>query len=435
MKKNQNAIEKNNKKMSSIAGKLHGQLVLAKLGAYFAADIFLAFILFLFWVINTELLADIDQFDWRVKRYFRFTDFRLDSFEYIIRRGDTIYLEKNATFLLIFVITVVAVAMFFQFFSIAVPYYGEYKRIKKTLTPINEMALRAEEISRISFDDSKFHTIENAIENISPEQTGELKLGDTDLQGIETAMNNMLHRMHDTYMQQARFVNDASHELRTPISVIQGYADMLDRWGKEDPAVLEESITAIKTETEHMKHLVEQLLFLARGDAGRNEVKMEKICLNDILKQIYDESLMIDKTHSYKLDEKDADVYIMGDEGMIKQAVRILVDNAAKYTETNDEIILSVGYKGEEASGQNVTPDTENSGRHPFVQVQDTGAGMAEVDVRHMFERFYRADDTRQVQGTGLGLSIAKWIADMHSAHFEITSRKEIGTRISMIFK
>ena len=64
----------------------------------------------------------------------------------------------------------------------------------------------------------------------------------------------------------------------------------------------------------------------------------------------------------------------------------------------------------------------------------DNGIGMAEVDVKHMFERFYRADDTRKVQGTGLGLSIAKWIVDQHKGHFEILSRKDIGTRISIIF-
>ena len=411
--------------MSSIAGKLHLQLVLAKLGAFFAADLFFTIMFFLLWVIDAERSAGIGDFDLSLRRHFFFRGDGPLDLHYIVSDGGKVLLEKNASILMMFVTVVVSSVVIIQLLNIALPYYGEYKKIKKTLAPINEMALKADEISRISFDESKYHTIENAIENISPEQTRDLSLGDRDLQGIEAAMNNMLHRMHDTYMQQARFVNDASHELRTPISVIQGYADMLSRWGKEDPAVLEESITAIKAETEHMNHLVEQLLFLARGDAGRNEVKMEKICLNNILRQIHDESLMIDKTHVYKLEEKASDVCITGDEGMIKQAVRILVDNAAKYTKPDDEIILSVGMKKDEAdSGQ----------EHPYIQVQDTGAGMADVDVRHMFERFYRADDTRQVQGTGLGLSIAKWIMDMHSGHFEITSRKEIGTRICMVF-
>ena len=421
MKDNSKLLEKNKRKMSSIAGKLHRQLVLAKLGAFFAADIFLAAMLFLFWIIDAENAAGIDIRNILLRRRFTFLERTAGSFTYTVSENGTILLQKNASLLLAFVVIVVSIALFFQLLKIVFPYYGEYRRIKKTLGPINEMALKADEISRLSFDESKFHTIENAIEHISPEQTRDLSLGDSDLQGIEAAINNMLHRMHDTYMQQARFVNDASHELRTPISVIQGYTDMLNRWGKDDPEVLEESITAIKQETDHMKHLVEQLLFLARGDAGRNEVKMEKICLNNILKQIYDESLMIDKDHTYKLHEQTPEVFITGDEGMIKQTVRILADNAAKYTSSGDEIVFSVGLKHTDAM-------------HPYIQVQDSGAGMAEADVRHMFERFYRADDTRQVQGTGLGLSIAKWIMDMHGGHFEITSRKEIGTRITMVF-
>ena len=83
--------------------------------------------------------------------------------------------------------------------------------------------------------------------------------------------------------QQVRFVDDASHELRTPIAVIQGYANMLDRWGKDDETVLNESIAAIKTESDHMKTLVEQLLFLARGDMGRQQFHPEPIVLADML--------------------------------------------------------------------------------------------------------------------------------------------------------
>jgi signal transduction histidine kinase len=237
----------------------------------------------------------------------------------------------------------------------------------------------------------------------------------------------MLKRMHDTYLQQARFVNDASHELRTPISVIQGYANMLDRWGKEDEAILDESIAAIKSESDHMNHLVEQLLFLARGDAGRNTMTFEDVSLNDIINEIYEESLMIDEKHIYRLAVKDENVRLSADPSMIKQAMRILVDNAAKYTKEGDEIILSVGYMGG-------TDGTGGSARKPYIQVQDSGMGMAEVDVKHMFERFYRADDTRKVQGTGLGLSIAKWIVDRHNGHFEILSRKDLGTRIKIVF-
>ena len=169
-----------------------------------------------------------------------------------------------------------------------------------------------------------------------------------------------------------------------------------------------------------MNHLVEQLLFLARGDAGRNTMTFEPVVLNDVMREIYEESLMIDEKHIYKFEQKAENVRMNADASMIKQAMRILVDNAAKYTQEGDEILLSVGIK--------------SSTNRPYIQVQDNGIGMAEVDVKHMFERCYRADDTRKVQGTGLGLSIAKWIVDKHNGHFEILSRKEIGTRITIVF-
>ena len=100
---------------------------------------------------------------------------------------------------------------------------------------------------------------------------------------------------------------------------------------------------------------------------------------------------------------------------MLKQAVRILVDNAAKYTKEQEEIILSVGM-------------TEQG--EAYLQVQDSGIGMEMEDLKHMFERFYRADDARKYKGTGLGLSIAKWIVEKHGGHFEVLSRTELGSRI-----
>ena len=83
---------------------------------------------------------------------------------------------------------------------------------------------------------------------------------------------------------------------------------MLDRWGKEDEAILDESIAAIKTESDHMNHLVEQLLFLARGDAGRNTMNFQEVCLNDIIREIYEESLMIDEKHVYRYVATDENV-------------------------------------------------------------------------------------------------------------------------------
>ena len=418
--------------MSSIARELHGQMVRKKLGIYFGADVLLFLALSFIWLLASEVTALAGSgLDWNFPRIINFHLKRrletgglgMKNLTYQVSSGGEVILQQNVYNAFVLIVVIVGVVAVIQLLGVFFSYYSEHKKIKETLKPINDMALKADEITKLSFDDAKFHTIENAIEHISPEETTELSLGDSELQGIEAAMNNMLKRMHNTYLQQTRFVNDASHELRTPIAVIQGYANMLDRWGKQDEAILDESIAAIKSESEHMNHLVEQLLFLARGDAGRNTMKFEDVCLNDVIREIYEESLMIDEKHVYRYVSKDDNVRMKADASMIKQAMRILVDNAAKYTNQGDEIVLSVGYV-----------DDEDGVRKPFIQVQDSGMGMAEVDVKHMFERFYRADDTRNVQGTGLGLSIAKWIVNKHKGRFVVLSRKDIGTRIKIVF-
>ena len=299
---------------------------------------------------------------------------------------------------------------------ISVPRYSTH--VRKMLEPLNELALKADELSRMEFGEDKYHLLEDAISNLDADESSRLSLGDSDLLGIEAAINNLLTRIREANRQQARFVNDASHELRTPLAVIGGYADMLERWGKNDEKILNESISAIQTETARMNHLVEQLLFLARGDSGRTRLNKEDVKLSDLMREAYEESVMIDEKHVYRFRQNEEPT-VSADAGLLKQAVRILIDNAAKYTKEGDEIILSCG--------------TEDG--HPYLQVQDCGIGMAESDARHMFERFYRADKARSFEGTGLGLSIAKWIVDKHDGHFEVLSRQDIGTRIRIVLR
>lgn len=293
--------------------------------------------------------------------------------------------------------------------------------IRRRMRPLNELARKAEELSRIPLDsNAKIENLEHAISNISPDgENLRVKTGDKELESIEIALNNLLYRMKQSQKQQARFVSDASHELRTPISVVQGYVNMLDRWGKEDPAILEEAIEALKHESDHMKELIEQLLFLARGDSGRNTLNKVSVDLNDIIKEVWEESEMIDEKHIYTFDGCEG-ACITGDVAMVKQSARIFVQNASKYSNEGDTIKLGVKV-------------TENSVSY---MVQDEGIGMQEEDVSHIFERFYRSDKARngETGGSGLGLSIAKWIIDAHEGTIEVLSRPDIGTRFTVTF-
>ncbi|MBR6273915.1 MAG: HAMP domain-containing histidine kinase [Lachnospiraceae bacterium] len=314
-------------------------------------------------------------------------------------------------------------------------------RVRRKLKPLNDLAVRAEALSGFSLDDSRLQKLEGAIERAG-RNSDDIKVttGDKELESIEIALNNLLKKMQDTQKQQSRFVSDASHELRTPISVIQGYVNMLDRWGKEDPEVLSEAIEALKNESEHMKELIEQLLFLARGDSGRNTLVFEDFDLRETMQEVWEESLMIDEKHKYvyknALPEDDnetgertddiiggetAEKYIIhGDKAMVKQSVRILVQNASKYSNEGDTISLDV---------------KKTEGGICYV-VQDEGVGMTDTDVVHIFERFYRSDKARNsgTGGSGLGLSIAKWIVDAHNASVEVLSRPDFGTRFTVKF-
>lgn len=320
---------------------------------------------------------------------------------------------------------VFAVVVVWQFVRFCVGIFTSVRRVRKKLRPMNDLALKADVLSNASImDANNIETLEQAIERASVDSPS-VSTGVSDLASVEVALNKLLRQMQEAKLQQMRFVSDASHELRTPISVIQGYVNMLDRWGKDDPEVLNESIDALKEESEHMKELVEQLLFLARGDAGRNTLNKVSTNLAALVAEVEEESAMIDETHTYQLsfDEAlgtDAAYQANADVALIKQALRTIVQNAVKYSEAGTIIKFGVG------------PAEDSNTVSCFIQ--DEGEGMTADEVSHIFERFWRSDSARgsNKDGSGLGMSIAKWIMDAHGGSIDVVSSKGVGTRFTM---
>lgn len=297
---------------------------------------------------------------------------------------------------------------------------GQVRYIRKKMKPLNDLAVKAEEMSRMTHEPEKLRNLETEIRQASPEERDvQIHTGDKELESIEIALNNLLRSMKESENRQMRFVSDASHELRTPISVIQGYVNLLDRWGKEDESVLEESIEALKNESQHMKELVEQLLFLARGDSGRNALQKVSLNLTTLVQEVWEESMMIDEKHQYVFNE-GVETKMVGDVAMVKQSMRIFIQNAAKYSPEGNVISMSA----------------KQEGQMVCYVIQDEGIGMEESEVVHIFERFYRSDEARNSEsgGAGLGLSIAKWIVDAHDGKIEVLSRQDIGTRFTVWF-
>ena len=232
------------------------------------------------------------------------------------------------------------------------------------------------------------------------------------------AINDMLDRVNAAYSAQMQFVSDASHELRTPIAVIQGYAALLDRWGKDDPEARQEAIDAIRSESDAMERLVEQLLFLARGDNDTQPIRPQLMDLTAVAEDVLREEQMIHPERAF-LARWQGPVVVRADPGLVKQVMRILMDNSVKYSGPEGRVYLRVSAQKDYAR----------------VTVQDEGMGIVPQAIPHIFDRFYRTDSSRarQTGGTGLGLSIARWIVDRHGGWFEVVSREDVGTRITFV--
>ncbi|WP_405745218.1 sensor histidine kinase [Anaerovibrio slackiae] len=252
-----------------------------------------------------------------------------------------------------------------------------------------------------------------------------LEVSDTkdELSELAVTFNRMLERIQQGFDQQQRFVSDASHELRTPVTVIRGYADMLSRWGRHDEETLQEGLEAIGSEAENMQELIEKLLFLARADQKRQILHKELLDMQALVGDVFRKMQMaVDSHHLQLLANEPA--MVLADKVTMRQMLRIFLENAVKYTPAGGVIRLS----------SRCSPDDEG---YIELVIEDTGIGIAEEEQEKIFQRFYRVDSSRtkeagQPGGTGLGLSIAKWIADRHGIKIRVESQPGAGTRFTL---
>ncbi len=206
---------------------------------------------------------------------------------------------------------------------------------------------------------------------------------------------------------QRRFVSDASHEVRTPVAVIKANAETLARNASETVEENLDAVEAISSQADHLTHLVQDLLTLARADEGRLELQSESLDLGQLADGVVREMGIIAEVREIKLASETTAAQVSGDRARLRQLVAILIDNAVKYTPTGGHVSVTV----------------KRIGRTVELSVIDTGSGIPAADQAHIFDRFYRSDAGRtRTGGTGLGLSIARWIADTHGGRIAVTS-------------
>lgn len=266
------------------------------------------------------------------------------------------------------------------------------------LKPINSMIETMEEIQRKCI----FKRIE-----LKTQSKDELyKLGST--------FNKMMDILAKNFEKQQQFVSDASHELKTPLTIIESYASMLKRWGMNNHDLLEESVEAIYSEAVRMQEMTKQMLMLANHDAEWNldiqEVNLVSLSkeTSKLLKNVYDQNISVYARYDR--------VIASADEQKMKQLLFILLDNALKYSTSSIE--LHVGYEND----------------HIFLTVKDHGIGIPKEDIPHIFDRFYRVDKARnrETGGAGLGLAIAKRIVDSHRGNIDVVSKEGEGTSFTV---
>ena len=246
----------------------------------------------------------------------------------------------------------------------------------------------------------------------------EIPKGEDELQNLILIINEMLDRLETSFENQTKFVSDASHELRTPLAIIKGYAEIIRKRGTTDIDIFVESIDSIISETDNMRNLIQKLLFLAKGEITKINTKFVDIDANEMVHQIHSDTVVSIKTHSFHL-ETGKDYKIKGDETLLQQAIRALIENAVKYSEPHTNVYIKSFIKN-------------GFGR---ISIRDEGVGISDEDAKRIFDRFYRVDlsRTKATGGTGLGLAIVKRIVEIHNGRIEIDSKMNEGTEISIV--
>ncbi len=273
---------------------------------------------------------------------------------------------------------------------------GDYLT-KRALQPVDTIAQTAQQIA--AADDLSRRIPYNG----PPDELGQLT----------RTFNDTLERLEKLFNVQRRFVADVSHEMRTPLTTIRGNVDLIRRFGYD-----EEAVAAIDGEARRMSRLVEDLLLLAKADAGRLPLENAVVELDTLVLEVYNQARLFGEGVHVKLGAMDQ-LQVEGDADRLKQLLLNLVSNGIKYTPEGGSVTLSV------------TRDE----RWARIDVSDTGIGIPSEDLPHIFDRFYRVDKARSRAkgGTGLGLSIAQWIAEAHGGTLRVTSALGQGSTFSVL--
>jgi len=282
---------------------------------------------------------------------------------------------------------------------------GGYFLARRSLAPVGAMGLQA---GRIRAD--------NLHERL-PVENAKDELGH-----LAQSFNSLLDRLNQAFDQQRRFVADASHELRTPVAILCGEADVTLSQSDRSPEEYRESLAILRAEAHRLKHIVEDLFTLARADAGQHPLVLGDFYLDELVSECARNMRTLASAKKITLRcDAHKEMLIRADEPLLRRMILNLIDNAVKYTPTNGEINILCAQQDSLYT----------------VAIRDSGEGISPELQPRVFERFFRADKVRSRSesgggGAGLGLTISLWIAEAHGGKLELTSSDSSGTTFTV---
>jgi heavy metal sensor kinase len=281
--------------------------------------------------------------------------------------------------------------------ALAISVFGGFALATRALKPVDNITTRARRI-----------TAENLDQTIPKRDI------DDEIGRLTATINEMIHRLHQSFAQVRQFSADASHELRTPLTIIRGEIELALRSPKsadEYRRIFESTLEEIL----RLNSIIDNLLMLAKADQGGYHAEFSEVDLKTLVSELYEDSEVLAQRKKIHVElRSNAAITIVGDRIRLRQLFLNLIDNAIKYTPECGTVTLSMELQDGSA----------------VFQVEDTGIGIPESELGKIFDRFYRVDKarSRELGGSGLGLSIAQWIAQLHRGSITVHSEVNRGS-------
>ncbi|MDY0268480.1 sensor histidine kinase [Trichloromonas sp.] len=237
---------------------------------------------------------------------------------------------------------------------------------------------------------------------------------------LQETFNSMLTRLEEAFTKIRQFSADASHELRTPLAILRGETEVALRWAKS-PEELRTTLESNLEEIDRMSRIIEELLALAKSEAGEIPLALTDVNLNDLMQDLYLQGKTLSEPKGIEFTlhmEVNREIRLSGDQLQLHRMLLNLISNAVKYTPEGGRVAIHLASDGGQAR----------------IQIIDTGFGIAAEHLPHLFDRFYRIDEARNrdIGGSGLGLAIVKWIVEAHGGHIEVASEPNRGSTFTV---